>query len=118
MMTSALEFIPWKARKALCSLSLMGQPSTKAWAFVVKKPGLMIAANRLGFYWCPLCDCDSVDIKSNSISMGLLMTYTASESGKDKALGKNSPGYSLVSNFSWLLFNAITNCQLVSIDEC
>ena len=43
------------------------------------------------------CEGDSVDIKSNSISMGLLMTYTASDSSKDKALGKKFPGYCLVS---------------------
>lgn len=38
-MTSVLEFIPREARKALCSLSLMGQPSTEGWAFVVRKTG-------------------------------------------------------------------------------
>lgn len=46
------------------------------------------------------------------------MTYTASKSSKDKALGKNSPGYSLVSNSFGCFSAAITNDQLVPADEC
>lgn len=73
----------------------------KNWASWLQQTGL-------GFHWCTLCDCGSVDIKSNSISMGLLMTYAASKRSKDKALGKK---FLLVTQSGFQLLLLVVRCS-------